>query len=157
MRARKKGIPKVSGMPSRSDLVSQSAAEFAKALRPEVQIALHRQAQVAADSLQLRKPKVAPLGKWPDDIAVENKVAAVFTLTFRDVPRPAGVGGEELANLCSSRSYVVLGEYRQQYRPFSSRRSFSLLNEQNISLLPLATLSESGSRFEAGDSDAPCR
>jgi hypothetical protein len=36
-------------------------------------------------------------------------------------------------------------------------RSFSLLNEQNISFLPLATASESGSRFEAGDSDAACR
>ena len=63
--------------------------------------------------------------------------------------------------LCFGRNYVVLiGSRSSMHQPVLFNQAgqlFSLLNEQNISLLPLATPSESSSRFEAGDSDAPCR
>jgi hypothetical protein len=61
--------------------------------------------------------------------------------------------------LCLGSSYVVLISSDQantgQCCLISVAGLFTLLNEQNISLLPSATRSKSSSRFEAEDSDGP--
>jgi hypothetical protein len=64
-------------------------------LRCKPPVPLDWKAEFAADALKLRQCERPPFRLDPDDVAVKNEVVALGR-TFGRVPRPAGIGREEL-------------------------------------------------------------